>query len=325
MILHVDMDAFYASIEQSDNPAIQGKPVIVGGNPQKRGVVAAASYEARKFGLHAAMPLSQAFKLCPQGHYLPVRMTHYTKVSKQIMAILKEYSPLVEAISLDEAFVDLTGTERLFGPAEKTAKVIQNRIKKEVDLTASIGLASNKFMAKIASDLRKPNGFVVLSKEEERKILFTLPISVVWGIGEKLEKSLKELGILTVSDLANYPKEVLVQKFGQVGEKIHELAFAHDDRPVIPFLLPKSCGNECTFEKDQMDLMVVKNMLLTLCEKVGYRLRQQGLKGKTITLKVRLSDFTNIHPSLSIGQYTNQSGLFYETAIQLLKQTDLKG
>jgi DNA polymerase IV len=325
MILHVDMDAFYASIEQRDNPRLRGKPVIVGGSPGKRGVVAAASYEARKFGLHAAMPLHQAVRLCPNGHYLPVRMTYYEKVSAQIMAILKEYSPLVESISLDEAFVDLSGTEKLFGPPEKTAKTIQDKIQQEVHLTASVGLASSKFMAKIASDLRKPNGFVVLKKEEEWTILKTLPISAVWGVGEKMGKSLKRFGIVTVGDLAAYPKEILIQNFGQVGDKIYALSKGLDDRPVIPFVLPKSCGNECTFEKDQSDLTVVQAMLLTLCEKVGYRLRRQGLKGKVVTLKVRLADFFTFTHGRSLDCPTDQAGAIYETAMQLFQQINLNG
>lgn len=325
MILHVDMDAFYASIEQRDKPWLKGKPVIVGGSPGKRGVVAAASYEARRLGLHAAMPLNQAVRLCPNGHYLPVRMTYYEKVSSQIMSILKEYSPLVETISLDEAFVDLTGTERLFGPPEKTAKTIQDKIQEEVHLTASVGLAGSKFMAKIASDLRKPNGFVVLRKEDEWTVLKTLPISAVWGIGEKMEKSLKRYGIVTVGDLAGYPKENLMKNFGQVGEKIYNLSKGFDERPVIPFILPKSCGNECTFEKDQSDLTVVQAMLLTLCEKVGYRLRLQGLKGKVVTLKVRLADFFTFTHGRSLDCHTDQAGVMYETALQLFQQINLKG
>ena len=344
-ILHLDMDAFYASVEQRDRPALRGKPVIVGNHPSGRGVVCAASYPARKFGLHAGMPLTKARRLCPQGIFLPVRMGHYEDISMQIMAILRQYSPLVEPISLDEAFVDLTGTERLFGPPDETAKQIKFRVKQELDLIASVGLASNKFLAKVASDLKKPDGLVIFSPEQEKDILWQLPINVIWGVGHKTEQKLHGLGFDTVGSIARAPRQYLKQLFGKPGEVIHQLACGIDDRKVDPSLReyisahrpgsrertnpdielaqPKSCGHSVTFEKDYIDREPVFVMLLNLCEKVGYRLRKMNLAGRTVTLVIRLSDFSTFLHAKTLEYETNQGYQIYQCGLQLFREMKL--
>ncbi|MDI6783538.1 MAG: DNA polymerase IV [bacterium] len=344
-ILHLDMDAFYASVEQRDRPQLQGKPVIIGNHPSGRGVVCAASYPARRFGLHAGMPLTQARRLCPQGIFLPVRMGHYEGISMQMMAILRQYSPLVEPISLDEAFVDLTGTERLFGPPAETAKQIKLRIKTEMNLTASVGLASNKFLAKVASELEKPDGLVIFTPEQEKDILWKLPLDVIWGVGYKTEAKLQRLGFDTVGSLARAPRKYLKALFGKPGEVIHQLACGIDDRPIDPRLKeyisahrlgsrertnpdielaqPKSCGHSVTFEHDYIDREPVFAMLLNLSEKVGYRLRKMGLVGKTVTLITRLSDFSTFLHAKTLDYETNQGYQIYQCGLQLFQEMKL--
>ncbi|MCX7918175.1 MAG: DNA polymerase IV [bacterium] len=341
-ILHIDMDAFYASVEQRERPWLRGKPVIVGNHPSGRGVVCAASYSARKFGLYAGMPLTRAKRLCPQGIFLPVRMGLYEEVSMQIMSILRQYSPLVEPISLDEAYVDLTGTERLFGPPIETAKRIKLRIKQEIKLTASVGLASNKFLAKVASELDKPDGFVVIPPEQETEILWQLPIEVIWGVGHKTEKKLRELGFDTVGSLARVSRKYLQSLLGKPGETIHKLACGIDDRKVDPSLkeyisahrpgvrertnpelelaLPKSCGHSVTFEKDYTDCVPVYAMLLNLAEKVGYRLRKMRLVGKTVTVCIRFADFSTFAHAKTLEYETNQGYQIYSCGLELLRE-----
>ncbi len=336
------MDAFYASVEQRDHPELRGKPVIVGNHPSGRGVVCAASYPARKFGLHAGMPLSRAHRLCPQGIFLPVRMGVYEDASMQIMAILRQYSPLVEPISLDEAFVDLTGTERLFGPPPETAKQIKSRVKQELNLTASVGLASNKFLAKVASDLDKPDGLVIFSPDKEKEILWTLPIEVIWGVGYKTEAKLQQLGFDTVGSIARAPRKYFKELFGKPGEVIHQLACGIDDRQVDPSLKeyisahrpgsrertnpdlklaqPKSCGHSVTFEKDHIDRAPVLATLLHLSEKVGYRLRKMHLVGTTITLIIRLADFATFLHAKTLEFETNQGDQIYRCCLELLRE-----
>jgi DNA polymerase-4 len=344
-ILHIDMDAFYASVEQRDEPQLQGKPVIVGNHPSGRGVVCAASYPARRFGLHAGMPLTTARRLCPQGIFLPVRMGHYEDISMQIMALLRQYSPLVEPISLDEAFVDLTGTERLFGPSADTAKQIKLRIKNELKLTASVGLASNKFLAKVASELEKPDGLVIFTPAQEKETLWKLPLEVLWGVGYKTEEKLHRLGFDTVGSLARVPRNYLKALFGKPGEVIHQLACGIDDRKVDPSLReyisahrpgsrertnpalelaqPKSCGHSVTFEHDYIDREPVFAMLLNLCEKVGYRLRKMELVGRTVSLIIRLSDFSTFLHAKTLEYETNQGYQFYQCGLQLFREMKL--
>lgn len=325
MILHIDMDAFYASIEQRDRPYLRGKPVIVGGLPSKRGVVCSASYEARKFGIKAGMPLKEAKRIFAnasvKAHFLPVRMNYYQKISQQIMDILEDYSPLVEAISLDEAYLDLTGTERLLGPPETIALKIKDRINQELNLPVSVGLASNKFLAKLATNLGKPNGFVVLKKEDERKILWDLPVNNILGVGPELEKKLIALGLTTIGAVATAPIEKLIEALGKkIGLKIYELAHGIDTGEVVPYSKPKSCGHFVTFEEDQTDQETINSMLLTLCEKVAFRLREQRLLGKTITFKIRLANFSTFTHSRTLEEPTNCGYRIYRCCLALKQE-----
>jgi len=322
-IIHIDMDAFYASVEQRDNPSLKGKPVIVGGGEEKRGVVSAASYEARLFGVHSAMPTSQAKRLCPQGVFLPVRMLRYQEISAQISKILREYTPLVEPLSLDECFLDVTRSEKLFGSALQIAKEIKKRIFEMTGLTASAGIAPNKFLAKIASDLQKPDGLVQIQPEEVPGFLHNLPISKLWGVGKSTEEVLKEMGILRVGQLAAYPLERIEKKLGKFGLELAALARGEDDRPVVPESEAKSISQEETFTPDLWDLEAMKKTLLDQAERVGWELRKQSLKGYTIHLKVRYPDFSLVTRSATLPWATDQGLEIYQMAIQLLSKTEV--
>ncbi len=293
-ILHVDMDAFYASVEVRDRPELGGKPVIVGADPRGRGVVAAASYEARRYGIHSAMPISRAYRLCPHAAFLPVDMPKYARVSAEIMRILGEFTPLVEPLSLDEAFLDVTGSRGLFGPAHEIASRIKARIRGEVGLTASAGVAPNKFLAKIASDLRKPDGLVEVRPGEEAAFLRDLPISRLWGVGPAAEAVLASLGIRTIGQLARVPRGVLVGRLGAAGVHLLALAQGRDHRPVVPSDDPRSVGAEETFERDTDDVERLRATLLHQADRVARELRDLGLRGRTVTLKVRFADFRTL-------------------------------
>ncbi|MBI3458535.1 MAG: DNA polymerase IV [Candidatus Rokubacteria bacterium] len=293
-ILHVDMDAFYAAVEQRDRPELRGKPVIVGADPAGRGVVAAASYEARRYGIHSAMPIDRAYRLCPQGVYLPVDMPKYVRESAQIMRVLGEFTPLVEPLSLDEAFLDITASQGLFGPAVAIARTVKARIKAEVGLTASAGVAPNKFLAKIASGLRKPDGLVEVRPGEEAAFLRDLPIPRLWGVGPAAEAALAGLGVRTVGQLAWVPRRILVDRFGATGAHLWMLAQGRDDRPVVPWQEPKSVGAEETFERDTDDARRLRVTLLAQADRVAAELRGLGLCGRTVTLKLRFADFRTV-------------------------------
>lgn len=323
-IIHIDMDAFYASVEQRDKPALKGLPVIVGGDPEKRGVVSAASYEARVYGVHSAMPVSQAKKLCPQGVFLPVRMYRYRQVSEQIIKILQEYTPLVEPLSLDESFLDVTGSEKLFGPVLYIAKEVKRRILETTGLTASAGIAPNKFLAKIASDFKKPDGLVQIRPEEVQDFLRDLPISKLWGVGKSTEEVLKGMGILRVGQLAVYPAESIEKKLGKFGLELISLARGEDDRPVTPHSEAKSISQEETFTPDLGDQEKMNRVLLDQAEQVGWELRQQNLKGCTVTVKVRYPDFTTVTRSLTLPFPTDQGIEIYQTALRLLHKTEAR-
>ena len=301
------MDAFYASVEQRDRPELGGRPVIVGADPRGRGVVSAASYEARRFGVHSAMPIGKAARLCPDAVFLPVDMDKYARVSGEIMAILSEYSPLLEPISVDEAFLDVTGTERLLGPPLEVARTIKERLRREIGLTASAGVAPNKFLAKLASDLRKPDGLVEVRPGEESAFLGDLPIERLWGVGRVTARDLRGMGIETIGQLARVPVGVLVKRFGKGGTLLHELAHGRDDRPVEPFAPPKSMGAEETFAADTADPEELRRTLLAQAERVARELRTEGYAGRTVTLKLRFADFHTITRSLT-GDAT-QDGL----------------
>ncbi|MFQ5898018.1 MAG: DNA polymerase IV [Candidatus Methylomirabilia bacterium] len=321
-IVHVDMDAFYASVEQRDRPELRGRPVIVGADPGGRGVVAAASYEARRFGVHSAMAISRAARLCPDAAFLPVDMEKYLRVSAEIMAILAEYSPLVEPVSVDEAFVDITGTERLFGGVVEVARTIKQRTREEVELTASAGVAPNKFLAKLASDLRKPDGLVEVRPGEEAAFLRDLPVERLWGVGKMTAGELRRMGIQTIGQLARVPVSLLQHRFGKPGALLHELALGKDDRPVQPATPPKSMGAEETFPEDHRDLERLHQTLRAQAERVARELREEGYVGGTVTVKLRFADFRTITRSRT-GERTQDGLEIFRRSRTLLSQTAL--
>ena len=319
-ILHIDMDAFYASAEQLDNPELKGKAVLVGGSVKQRGVVAACSYEARKFGIHSAMPTSQAIRLCPQVVVLPVRMSRYVELSEQIHKIFHDYSPEIEPISLDEAFIDVTGSLKLFGSAEKIGREIKNRIKQELGLTASVGVAPNKFLSKLASDLDKPDGFVIITEENKQQIIDPLNVSRIWGIGKVTTKALESRGITTIKQLRTAPISVLKAVLGNQAEEIQKLAQGIDDREVVSDRQAKSISQEETFPEDIIDKEVLAVTLDNQVEQVAQRLRAQKLQGKTITLKLRFSNFKTITRSFSLDAPTNITATLLEQGEKLFMQ-----
>ena len=318
-ILHIDMDAFYASVEQRDNPKLIGKPVIVGGT-SNRGVVSAASYEARKFGVHSAMPIFQARQKCPDGIFLPVRMERYKEVSRQIMAILEAFSPLIEQVSIDEAYMDISRGGRLFGPLEDIGNKIKQRIKKGTSLNCSIGIAPNKFLAKIASDLNKPDGLTVIRPDEVCRVIGNLPIEKVPGAGKKTVLTLQKLGISLLGDIRRLPERLLQKNMGKFGRKLLDLSMGIDESPVMAFCETKSISSEDTLPTDTNDMAILMKQLLIQSEIVGRRLREKALKGATVTLKLKRSDFTQITRSITLDEPTNSSNVIYEQGLLLLKE-----
>ena len=313
------MDAFYASVEQRDKPDLRGRPVIVGADPKGRGVVSAASYEARRFGVRSAMPISRAARLCPHAAFLPVDMAKYRAVSVQIMGILADFSPLVEPVSVDEAFIDLTGTESLFGSPLEAVRRIKQRIRDETHLTASAGLAANKFVAKVASDLQKPDGLVAVAAGGEARFLAPLPVDLIWGVGRVTAKALGDLGLATIGRLQTMPRSVLARRFGKHGEHLHDLAFGRDDRPVEPFGLPKSVGAEETFDADCTDADLLRATLRAQAERVTAELREGGFAAARITLKLRLAPFET-HTRSATGEPTQDGLELYRRARVLLER-----
>ena len=293
-ILHVDMDAFYASVEQRDRPELRGRPVIVGADPSGRGVVSAASYEARRFGVYSAMPIGRAARLCPDGAFLHVDMEKYAAVSREVMAILADFTPLLEPVSIDEAFLDVTGTERLHGDGPAVARAIQVRIAASLRLTASVGVAANKFVAKVASDLRKPDGLVVVAPGTEAAFLAPLPVSRLWGVGRVTAEGLEAMGLQTIGQLAAVPAEYLEARFGPSGRGLQDLAHGRDDRGVEPFAPPKSMGAEETFGRDHLDAERLAATLREQAERVARELRAEGYAGRCVTLKLRFADFSTL-------------------------------
>lgn len=320
-IIHIDLDAFFASVEELLEPAIAGKPIIVGGDPAQRGVVASASYPARAFGVRSAMPMSQALRLCPQaivrhGHY-----DQYRRYSEQVMAILETYTPLVEQLSIDEAFLDVTGCHRLWGPPEEIARTVQARILSECHLSSSVGVASNKLVAKVASGLRKPRGFVVVQPGEEADFLAPLAVESLWGVGAVAARRLHDLGLHTIGDLAGVPEKTLIYAFGSQGLTLYDHAHGRDDRPVVPESRRRSLSRERTFAQDVYDERALERVLLEVSDEVGARLRKYGLQGRTVTLKLRYADFTTITRQVTLERPTNLGPTIYQHARQLLKDT----
>jgi DNA polymerase IV len=313
------MDAFYAAIEQRDRPELRGRPVIVGASPGGRGVVSAASYEARPFGVRSAMPISRAARLCPHAAFLPVDMAKYRRVSVQVMAILAEFSPLVEPLSVDEAFVDLTGTETLFGSPLDAVRTIKRRIVSETALTASAGLAPNKFVAKVASELEKPDGLVVVAVGDEERFLGRLPVERLWGVGRVMAKTLHELGFATIGHLQRVPRDVLARKFGKHGEALYDLAHGRDERPVEPFGVPKSIGAEETFDVDCSDPKRLRTTLRAHAERVAAELRESGFAAGRVTVKLRLAPFET-HTRSATAEPTQDGLELYRRALALLER-----
>lgn len=318
-ILHVDMDAFYASVEQRDRPELRGQPVIVGGL-SGRGVVCAASYEARPFGVKSAMPMATARRLCPQAVFLPVRMQHYVAVSRQIRDVMFSFTPLVEPLSLDEAFLDVQGCEGLFGPPPEIAYKLKTSIKSETGLTASVGVASNKFLAKLASDHGKPDGLVVVAANRIAEFLNPLPVGRIWGVGAKAEKRLHAFGIKTIGQVAVLPEQAVVENFGEMGAHIWRLAHGQDTREVVPDRDAKSISSETTFAQDIDDRETLRMWLLDLTDHLASRLRHVGIKARTVELKIRSSEFQTRHRARGLPQATNLTEMLWQTAQEIFEQ-----
>jgi DNA polymerase-4 len=319
-ILHVDLDAFFAAVEQRDHPELRGKPVIVGsGGPNDRGVVSTASYEARVFGVRSAMPLRTASALCPQGIFVPVDGRKYGHESKRVMAILRRFTPLVEPVSIDEAFLDVTGTEALWGPGEQVGRRIKAAIVGETQLTASVGVASTKLVAKVASDLRKPDGLVVVPPGEEAAFLAPLSISRLWGVGPQLGTVLREYGVATVGELAALPEDLLARRFGKMGAALHFRALGIDDDPVADRDAAKSVSHEHTFDVDTADRETIERTLLAMAEGVAGRLRDSGLKASTVSVKIRDSTFRTITRQRTLPAPTDLTEPIWRTALDLVR------
>jgi DNA polymerase-4 len=317
--IHVDMDAFYASVEKLDNPDLKEKPLIVGGMG-KRGVVSTASYEARKHGVKSAMPMSRARKLCPQGIYLPHRFERYREISRKVREIFLSYTPRVEPISLDEAFLDLSEATRSFEEAVKTARKIKEDIKEEIGLTCSVGVAPNKFLAKLASGLQKPDGFTVIEEKDIDQILKNLPVGKIWGVGEVTEKKLAEMSIYTIGQLKQVPLRRLKDAFGKQGKNLYRLARGIDESLVEPQREAKSISHEITFEEDLRDPEKIKDYLLTLSEGLGRSLRKNRLRARTVKIKVRYSDFTTITRQITLDSAISSTEVIKEIAKALFEK-----
>lgn len=316
------MDAFFTSIEQRDNPQYKGKPVIVGAQPGNRGVVSAASYEARKFGVHSAMPINEAYSRCPQGIFLPPRMDAYSEVSHCIMDIFNQFSPAIEQISVDEAFIDMTGTEKLFGSPLEAARQISEKIKKEQRLTASIGVAPNKFIAKIASDMNKPNGITITPFTPDEIVQWLAPLNVqkIWGVGKKSAAVLQSFGISYIKELQALSLDYLSERFGKHGISLYNLSRGIDERPVGNEDGIKSISREHTFNTDSRNKEEWKHTLFLLAQDVAKRARDHGVKGSTIVLTWRRPDFSRHSRRKPIPVPTNISKLIYEQVLELLDQ-----
>ncbi|HLR35087.1 MAG TPA: DNA polymerase IV [Tissierellales bacterium] len=312
-IIHVDMDAFYASVEEADNPLLKGKPIIVGGRSGSRGVVSASSYEARKYGVHSAMSMAKAKQLCPKGVFLPVNMKRYKEVSKEANEILKEHSLIIEPISIDEAFLDVTGKNPYI-----ISKSIKKRIKNELGLTVSIGISFNKFLAKLASDVEKPNGLTIVKKNEAVNFLVPLPIRKLWGVGPKTERELNKLGIYTIGDMQRYDMNVLIRKFGKRGKELSDFSKGIDNRVVENDIKTKSIGEEETYIDDVDDIGFLVNKLDEYSLSLAHKLDHHSTLAKTITVKVKYEDFSVETRSLTLSIPTNKYPTIFEISKSIL-------
>jgi len=321
-ILHVDMDAFYAAIEQHDKPSLRGRPVIVGAPPDRRGVVSAASYEARRYGVRSAMPSRAAARLCPHAVFLPVRMVRYREVSQQIMGIFREFTPLVEQISIDEAFLDVRGVARHWPSPEAVARAVKQRIREKTELTASVGVAPNKFLAKLASDLDKPDGLTVTPWREDEiaEFLAPLPVSRLWGVGPRTAEALERMGLSTIGDIQRADPVLLARRLGPAAaDHLLCIAFGRDDRPVVTEHEEKSISHEITFLEDVSDRDHVRDVLVELTERVGARLRRTGRRARVIRVKVRFSNFRTITRSRTLPRPTDVDHDLIHSALELFE------
>ena len=323
-ILHIDMDAFFSSVEQKRHPELVGKPVVIGGggDPTKRGVVSTASYEARKFGIRSAMPLRTAYNLCPNAIFLPVDYEEYSRVSERLKAILREFTPILEDVGIDEAFLDITPIHR---PSEDMAKEIKKRIKEETDLNCSIGIAPNKLLAKIASDLDKPDGLTILTEEDIEKRIWPLPARKLWGVGPKTEAYLKEMGIKTIGDLASLSMDRLIEEFGQsYGSYLYEASRGIDESELITHWEPKSISKETTFQRDIDNWQLIAKNLVELAQEVVATMKGEGYRGRTVTVKVRFTDFKTCTKGKSLEKITDSEGEIRKAAFDCLGRFELK-
>jgi DNA polymerase-4 len=312
-ILHVDMDAFYASVEERDDPKLKGKAVVVGMG--KRGVVSAANYEARKFGIRAAMPIYKAKALAPHAVFIAPNMARYTEVSEQVMAIFRDVTPYVEPISLDEAFLDVTGARRLLGSGQEIADQIRKRVEKDLGITCSVGIAHNKFIAKIASGHCKPNGVLEVDPEKMLEFLHPLAANEIWGVGPKTNEQLEKMGLFTIADIANTPRSTLIRVLGQAsGSSLYELAWGRDYRDVVTEHIEKSISASQTFDVDLYQQEEILKEFLRLTEKSADRMRGKGLATNTISIKVRFSDFKTISRSKTLDLPTTGTQEIFEVA-----------
>jgi len=322
MIIHVDMDAFYASVEQLDNPDLKGQCVMVGGTTN-RGVVSAASYEARKYGVHSAMPIFQAKQKCPWGVFVPPRMSRYKAVSRRIMTILKGYSPLVEMVSIDEAYIDISGCTQILGSPREIALAIKKKVLKETFLTCSVGIAPVRFLAKIASDLDKPDGLTMIHPEQVDDFIASLAIQKVPGVGKKSTEQLNRLGVRFLGDIKQYPKEMLIKRLGKFGHRLVDLANGIDKTPISPDSEHKSVSSEITLTKNTLDTRYLKRTLLHQSERVSRELRKMGVKAKVVTLKLKHENFKQITRRITIQTPTQSTKTLYKEAAGLLDQYSL--
>jgi len=323
-ILHADMDAFFSAVEQRETPELKGKAVIIGGvNLSNRGVVSTASYEARKFGVHSAMPIAQAKKLCPKGVYLPARHSLYKETSQDIFKISKKYTPLVEKLSIDEAFLDVNGCERLYGDAVEIAAQIKEEVKRKTELTISVGVSVNKFLAKLASDFEKPDGLTVIRADDIKSFMYSLDINKIWGVGDVFAAKLAEEGVYKARDIWPYSLEELKDKFGKAGVKLFFLSRGMDNREVKSQSEIKSVSHEETFVDNISNQDKLFAYLFKMSEKVSFRLHSNSLKGTTIFIKVRYADFSTFSRQKSLKVAVNSSEEIYQTAKKLLANDNL--
>jgi DNA polymerase IV len=323
-ILHIDMDAFFAAVEQKRHPELKGKPVVIGGSgdPTKRGVVSTASYVARKYGIHSALPLRTAYKLCPEAVFLPVDYEEYSRVSETIKDILREISPVMEDVGIDEAFLDISEIPKT---PEEIAQEIKERINIETGLTCSIGIAPNKLLAKIASDMQKPDGLTIIKEHDIQGRIWPLPVRKLWGVGPKTEESLKQIGITTIGELASIPVDRLIEMYGEsYGNYLHEASRGIDESPLVTYWEPKSVSRETTFQKDTNNWQTIAKTIAELTKEVVDDIREKGYKSKTVTLKVRFSDFKTYTRAMTLQEPTDSLEYIRKAAFQCLGRIELK-